>query len=182
MQRPIGRLRPALPFTTRSALGFTLVELMITIAVAAILLAIATPSFTSLINSSRLTGAANEMVAVLQGARMEAVRRNSTISVCVDCNGDDSLIAYVDANNDDAFSAGEEIVRQSTVHAAVQITAGPNIAFRADGLGRASDGSLANGAYRFCLATTSPEENVRLVNIGSGSRISTEPDSGGGTC
>lgn len=171
----------ALP-ARRAAAGFTLIELMITIAVAAILLMIAAPSFTSLINSNRLTSSANEMVGVLQSARMEAVRTSSTVSVCVDCDGAGSMIAYVDANDDDSFNAGEEIIRRATANSEVQINSGANIAFRADGLGRASDGSLADVDFGFCMPTTRPAENNRTVQVGSGSRISTTRSDSGGSC
>lgn len=57
--------------------GFTLVELMITIAVAAILLATATPSFTSLIQNHRLVAQHNDFVANLNLARSEAVKRSA---------------------------------------------------------------------------------------------------------
>lgn len=183
MQRHVCRRHPALPrHHAVSSQGFTLIELMVTLAVAAILLAIATPSFTSIINSNRLASAANEMVAVIQTARMEAVRRNTTVSVCAGCDGNaDSLVAYVDANDDDDADAGE-IVRVAAVDPAVQLTAGTTFEFRPDGFGRESDGSLADTAYRFCIPTTKPTENIRVVTIGSGSRISTEPANGGGAC
>jgi len=67
---------------SRHARGFSLVELMVTIAVLAILLAIGIPSFASLIASNRLTSATNELVAALQTARTEAIRRNVRVTVC----------------------------------------------------------------------------------------------------
>ena len=57
----------------RSTSGFTLIELMVTLAVAAILLAIAIPSFNSLLVSSRLTTAANDFVNALAIARSSAI-------------------------------------------------------------------------------------------------------------
>lgn len=184
MQRPISRCHPALPLThtATAARGFTLIELMVTLAVAAILLAIATPSFTSIINSNRLAGAANEMVAVLQTARMEAVRLNRTVDVCSGCDGNaDSLVAYVDEDDNGTAAAGE-IVRVATLDPAVQLIAGADIEFRADGLGRGADDGLADTGYRFCIPTTRPDENIRVVTIASGSRISTDSDSDGGSC
>ena len=165
--------------------GFTLIELMVTIAVAAILLAIATPSFTSIINSNRLTSAANEMVATLQAARMEAVRLNTTVNVCTGCDGNaGSLVAFVDANNDGDADAGEPI-RVATVNPAVQLSGGTALVFLASGFGHdAADpnGALLATSFRFCIPTTTPAENVRVVSVASGSRISTAHEDGGGAC
>jgi len=59
----------------RGARGFTLIELMVTIAIAAILLAVVVPSFSDLLARRRLEGMANELSADLQYARTEAVSR-----------------------------------------------------------------------------------------------------------
>lgn len=61
--------------------GFTLIELMITISIAAILMAIAIPSFTSTIRSTRLTTQANEFVTSLNLARSEAIKRGVQVTV-----------------------------------------------------------------------------------------------------
>src|SRR5699024_6088027 len=66
----------------RRADGFTLVELIVTIAVAAILVSIAVPGFRHMIESNRLRTSANAMVNALQGARMEAVKRNNDAQFC----------------------------------------------------------------------------------------------------
>lgn len=167
------------------SLGFTLVELMITVAVVAILMAIATPSFTSIINSNRLASAANEMVATLQTARMEAVRLNTTVKVCGGCDGNaGSVVAYVDANNDNVATAAE-ILRVSSFNPNIQRSGGTNLVFRADGFGRtaaAPNGALAATSFNFCIPTTKPAQNIRVVSIGSGSRISTDRADGGGQC
>jgi len=61
--------------------GFTLIELMVTIAIAGILIGIAIPSFTSIITSNRLTTSANELVTALNFARSEAVKRGQQVVV-----------------------------------------------------------------------------------------------------
>jgi len=61
--------------------GFTLVELMIVVAVLAILLGIAAPSFQSMLDKRRLTGAAEQLYADLQYARSEAIRQNKIVTV-----------------------------------------------------------------------------------------------------
>lgn len=186
MQRVGSPARPTkLPLAASKMRGFTLVELMITIAVAAILMALATPSFTSLINSNRLTSAANEMVAVLQTARMEAVRLNTAVRVCSGCDGEvNSVVVFVDANGDNLASA-DEVLRTSTFNPNIKRSGGEDLVFHADGFGRAAanpNGALAAEEFSFCIETTRPVENKRVVSIGSGSRISTTKAEGGDTC
>lgn len=61
--------------------GFTLLELMITLAVMAILLAWGFPSLNESIKNNRMTAQNNEMIAILQFARSEAIRRNTSVDV-----------------------------------------------------------------------------------------------------
>lgn len=68
---------------TRASSGFTLVELMITIAVLAVLVALAAPSFNESIQRARLKGAADAVVAVIATARQQATRLNRDVSLSV---------------------------------------------------------------------------------------------------
>jgi type IV fimbrial biogenesis protein FimT len=61
--------------------GFTLMELMVTIAIAGILLGVAIPSFTSIISNNRLTTYTNELVTALNLARSEAIKRGQPITI-----------------------------------------------------------------------------------------------------
>lgn len=62
--------------------GFTLIELMVTIAILAIVLTIATPSFNNIILSNRIDSVAQELHGSLQLARSEAVKRKERVRVC----------------------------------------------------------------------------------------------------
>lgn len=69
--------------TRGSALGgFTLIELLVTLAVAAILLGIAMPAFSSFVQNSRLSTEANTLVYDMNLARSEAVKLDATVEVC----------------------------------------------------------------------------------------------------
>lgn len=65
----------------KSTSGFTLLELMITLSVAGILMAIAIPSFSDMMRNSRLTAYTNELVSALNIARSEAVKRGQHVVV-----------------------------------------------------------------------------------------------------
>ena len=73
--------------TQRCARGFSLVELMITVLVAAILTAIAWPSFRDFMHRSAVTAQANQVVAALQYARNEAVSRRYPTAMCGSTDG-----------------------------------------------------------------------------------------------
>jgi prepilin-type N-terminal cleavage/methylation domain-containing protein len=74
----IDRIRGRAPRASATR-GFTLIELMIAIAVFAILLAIAVPSFRDASLAARLGSIANNMVASVQLARSEAIKRNAVV-------------------------------------------------------------------------------------------------------
>ncbi len=67
--------------------GFTLIELMVTIAVLAILLGVAVPSFNGLALSTKLGSYANSFVASATMARSEAIKRNAVVTMCVSADG-----------------------------------------------------------------------------------------------
>jgi type IV fimbrial biogenesis protein FimT len=62
--------------------AFTLIELVVTIAVLAIVMGLAVPGFNSFIQSNRVTGHANGMVSALAFARSEAVNRSEQVRFC----------------------------------------------------------------------------------------------------
>ena len=64
--------------------GFTLIEMMIIIAILAIFAAIAVPNFLSYLPKSRLNGAARQVMGDLMAARMQAVSQNTTVTVAWD--------------------------------------------------------------------------------------------------
>lgn len=67
--------------------GFTLVELMVTLAVAAIALTIAVPSFQSVFQSNRLVSQANELVTAINLARNEAIKRGVNVTLQAETGG-----------------------------------------------------------------------------------------------
>lgn len=183
---------PSSAFPIHSA-GVTLVELVIAVAILAIIAAMALPAFNSVIVSNRLAAGANELVASLQVARSEAIRRGSRVVVCASSSGtgctgtwSQGWIVFEDRNRDGAVSVGETILRSQSALADLQVLASSNIGtavvFRPDGMARLNNGALLAGRVDVCRAAAGIPENVRQVEIASGSRISTSRVNRSGTC
>ncbi len=178
---------------SRHARGFSLVELMVTIAVLAILLAIGIPSFAPLIASNRLTSATNELIASLQTARTEAIRRNARITVCpaapsaTACSGNwrDGWMAFLDQTPgnapapervDDILFRGGPAPRNITIVGNANVSS--YVSFAADGASKLLSGAFQAGTVRVCSTSAALANDRRardLVISATGRIILTTP-------
>ncbi len=69
--------------SSAASIGFTLIELVVTVAVAAILIVVAVPSFQNTLLRSKLSAVSNKLVASSSLARSEAIKRNETTFLCI---------------------------------------------------------------------------------------------------
>jgi type IV fimbrial biogenesis protein FimT len=67
--------------------GFTVTELMVVVAIVAILLGIGVPSYKYITNSYRMSAEVNGLLGDLQYARSEAIKEGQTVTTCVSTNG-----------------------------------------------------------------------------------------------
>lgn len=151
--------------------GFTLIELMFTVVVLAVLLGIGIPNFRDFVRNSRMTSAANDLLADTNLARSESVKRRVPVTLCKSTNGtacDTSAtspfrrwIVFVDdaqpqtASSDDGdgeVDSGELILRDSTVSATLTAPAtGHRLIYQPSGFPMV-DGSNRLTRVLFCDA------------------------------
>lgn len=101
----------------KKIMGFTLVELMVTLAVGIIILGIGIPAFTGMMASNRTTGYANELIGALRLARSEAVKRGEGVTVCASNSGNTACsgtnwqngwLVFTDPDNDRSYAAADD--------------------------------------------------------------------------
>ncbi|KGU54507.1 pre-pilin like leader sequence [Xanthomonas phaseoli pv. phaseoli] len=127
----------------RRSAGFTLVELMITIVVLAILLTIAFPSFRGTLRSNRVASSANETLGLLSVARSEAIRNRRGGGVCgsasgtaCDNNWAAGMLAWADTDGDGAFKTGDTVLRFVAIDTSLSSTGPSGAVIAFDGRGR----------------------------------------------
>jgi type IV fimbrial biogenesis protein FimT len=72
--------------TTRRQHGFTMIELMITLVIAGILLAIGVPSYRAVLQNARSAAVASDLTTAINLARAESIRRGEPVTVCPSSN------------------------------------------------------------------------------------------------
>jgi type IV fimbrial biogenesis protein FimT len=171
--------------------GFTLVELMITLAIMAILATVAVPSFRQVIASTRLSAATNELLAALNQAKSEAIRSGNRVTLCPSTDAATCLTAgnsnfangwiifhdrtRASANavvdvEDTIFQEGQNLNDQLLIRST---SSTPYASFSPDGTAKLINGGVFNNFIRVCSQSTalSNDKRARIISIQRSGRI-----------
>jgi type IV fimbrial biogenesis protein FimT len=155
--------------------GFTILELLVTLVVIAIVTAIGVPSMTEFIKNDRLTTQINTLVGHLAYARSEAITRRLPVVVCASdnqtscssANWADGWIVFTDADNSGDVSAGEEVLR------AQQKLSGDNTLNSSTGSSVVYDnrGFAPNSPGSFSLCDDRGAVHIKAITISNTGRV-----------
>ena len=166
--------------------GVTLIELMVSIGILGILVAVAIPSFTSIMINYRLTSIANTFVASAQLARSEAIKRNGKVTMCKSADGltcttggwQQGWILYQDVNNNGAINSPEDVIihTESAAAANFSMTFVDNyISFIATGGTELTNGAPQFGTVNLC-SQSAPVGPARQMVINAVGRLRVSKD------
>ena len=170
------------PGAVREQRGFTLTEVTVVLAILGLLAAIATPSFSTLIERWRVRQAVEDLVGSLSLARSEAIRRGGGVVLRrnmpndTECPGTPvgaaewgcGWTSFVDANGNGALDSGEERLRISHAPRQVLVRRSANVSFIR--LNRWGEDGL--GAYGFVVQSLHrPDGSSTAICVSSGGRI-----------
>ena len=168
-------------------LGVTLVELMITLLISALLVSIAVPSSAHLVKRSKANGETNKILDVLALARSESIKKSQVVTLCksldkAECGGDwrDGWILFVDGNKDGKRDEGEDVLTSG------KMEQGFKLSYRAFG----SSSHLRftpmgftlshNGTFKICPADSDPRyARVVIISKTARTRLSRDADGDG---
>ena len=160
--------------------GFTLLELIVFIAISAMTLSLGVPSFVGIVQNARLTAGTNEFVSALHQARGGAIERGVRTTLCpssdaADCDmsaeWDEGWILFIDDNSDGSVDANEMVLtRHASLGGPMLISDNPGqlVSYLPSGESRVG----ANRLGRFTIYDS--RGKGRFIRLSRTGRISSE--------
>jgi type IV fimbrial biogenesis protein FimT len=174
---PSRRVRLRHPVRAPASCGFTLVEMLVVVAIASTLMALAVPSLRAVGDSMRLTAASNGFLAHLYLARSEAIKRRARVVMCKSANGtncstaggwEQGRVVFHDANNNGLLDAGEVVIAiEDRLHPELRLTGNASVAryvsFDPNGTTRQVGGGFQAGTLTLCRQALGGNEARQIV-------------------
>ncbi len=165
--------------------GFTFIELLVTLAVVAIMLAMSVPGFQAMLSGNAIASLSNEFVAALHLTRSEAIKRGTRVTMCKSANStvtpptcggsgwQDGWLIFVDSSAPlGQFNVSEVIIqRHEALPAGVTLAATSGTV--TDYVSNVESGALrqAGGAIQSGTFTLSRQESSRTISLISTGRV-----------
>lgn len=163
--------------------GFTLIELMVAIALTGLLLSMAVPALDQFTTSARQTSAINEFVSSMHMARSTAVTTNFRTTICTSSNGtsceaaswDDGWIVFTDRDSDQVVDADDTILAAVEGVDGLSIQSGEFgqfLMFRPNGRATTASANGNSGQFTVCDDRGSDYAKVVIVDLSGRPRLS----------
>ncbi len=162
--------------------GFTLTEMLVTLAVLCILIALAAPSFWRLIIDTRMTTEANQFLTTLHLTRSEAIKRNRRVTLCKSSDGrlcttagnwEQGWIVFVDdaaiglrEPKDELLRVHGPLSRGSALTGNYHIV--HYISYLPNGQTRTATGAMQGGKLTLCSGLSATKGRQIVIATGSG--------------
>jgi type IV fimbrial biogenesis protein FimT len=157
--------------------GITLVEMLVTSCIVAVLLSIAGPSFAQMLSGLRLKNQVDAFFASVLLARSEAAKSNARTVMCKTTNGqscvtdggwDQGWIVFHDLNNNAELDGGESVVwHQQALDSAIKISGNTPVAkyisYTPTGTTNLVSGAFQAGTVKFCHGAPKTSETWQIV-------------------
>jgi type IV fimbrial biogenesis protein FimT len=161
----------------KCTVGFTLIELMVVVAVTAVILTVAAPNLAGMIVTSELEAQANAFLSAVHLTRNEAVKRNTRVVLCKSTTGstcdtsggwENGWIIFHDVNNNTAVDAGETIIQRKQALPASLLLKGNSpvskyVSYTSTGVAKLSSGAFQAGTLTLCSLSSSGGEARQIV-------------------
>ncbi|WP_235594802.1 GspH/FimT family pseudopilin [Paraglaciecola hydrolytica] len=159
--------------------GLSLIEMLVSLAIVSIIAMAVSPSIQSILIKNRIVSEINELSAVIQFARNNAIDEQITTVVCpsadylaCNTNWNDPKIVFVDSDNDGDRGAAEELLATTSAISDNNILSGPNLPLFFTPSGEA----LANTILLFCHKSKKADY-ARSLTIALQGRVKVSSDS-----
>jgi type IV fimbrial biogenesis protein FimT len=160
-----------------AAAGVTLVETLAVLAVLAILMSLAVPSMSALIDSVKISSASSNLLSDLHLARSEAIKRNSRVVLCKSADGvtcastggwEQGWIVFHDANNNSLRESSETVIRREMpLSSSLRLTGNQNVvryvSFASSGATKLIGGGFQAGTLTVCRQSLGSAEARQII-------------------